>query len=95
MALYRVNAARFGSGGKLEAVRGYETNGLTDSRASDERVFSVQEVLEQTERGNAFYTVFTTSLGRDSAGLILPDGNGSLSKEIGGEDSFMSELPAF
>lgn len=95
MALYRVNAARFGHDGQLEAVRGYETNGLTNSRAGDERVFSVQEVIELTELENAFYTVLTTSLGRDFTGLILPDGNGSLRKEIGGEERCMSELPAF
>ena len=95
MALFKVNAARFNSDGKLEAVRGYETNGLTDSRAGNERAFSVSEVLELTGQGNAFYVTLTTAHGRVSAGLILPDGNGSLRKEFGGEESCMSDLPAF
>lgn len=95
MALFKVNAARFDSDGKLEAVRGYETNGLTNYRAGNERAFSVSEVLELTGQGNAFYVTHSTAHGRISDGLILPDGNGSLRKEIGGEESNMSELPPF
>lgn len=95
MALYRVNAARIGRDGKVEAVRGYETNGLTNFRAGDERAFSVSEVLELTEKGNAFYVTLTNATGRVSAGLILLGGEGSLRKDFDGEEHCMSELPAF
>lgn len=95
MALFKVNAARFNSDGKLEAVRGYETNGLTHSKAGDERAFSVNEVLELTGQGNAFYMTYSTAHGRVSDDLILPDGNGSLRKGFGGEESGMSDLPDF
>lgn len=96
MALYSVNAVRINENGDIEALRGFETNGLTRAAIGTEQVFSVQEVLGSIAHGDAFDLAFITDTGGiASGGLIVPDDNGSVRAQRGGENREISDLPKF
>lgn len=96
MALYSVNAVRISQDGDIQALRGFETNGLTRATIGAEQLFSVPEVLGSIAHGDAFDLAFITDTGGiASGGLIVPDGNGSVRAQRGGQDREISDLPRF
>jgi hypothetical protein len=97
MALYSVTAARYDSELELQALQGYETNGLTRAVSPTPTVFTVKEVLAQIAKGDSFDLAFRE---RDrgnmvTAGLIVPDGRGSLTEEREEPGRRISDLPPF
>lgn len=97
MALYSVTGARYDSELELQALQGYETNGLTRAVSPSPTVFTVKEVLAQIAKGDTFDMAFREKdRGRIvSAGLIIPDGRGSLTEERGEPGRRISDLPPF
>jgi hypothetical protein len=96
MALYSVKAVRISKNGEIQAFKGIETNGQNRATIGSERVFSVLEVLGSIAQGDAFDLAFIADNGSIvSGGLIVPDGNGSVREERGGEKRNISDLPRF
>lgn len=99
MTTYAVTAARHDEDGRLIALQGQETHGHPANALSESSKalldFSVAEVLGLIESGDTFHLVFHLSEAPVGAGLIIPDGNGSLTEEQCISGRRIADLPPF